>query len=337
MAAAKALFLDELLACGFCVGGGVPPPCTRVRWTLFAAAHERGMRLVAGKVLMDRHAPTACATTSTARADNQRLIARWHGGHSRLSYAVTVRFAPAVHLNSWPWPARCAAPTPRANLQTHVAENRDGSTGWRGCSRSAQLPRRVRPGGPAAPRDAVLAHGIWLGDTDRRGWPTGAHIAFCPSGNLFLGSGLFDWRAALRNRPRGEPGQRRGRRHHLSMLRTLAAAYQVQALRGERLSAWCALHAATRGAHRRCNSTTRSATCRPARWPTHSGVGLGQRLVYRDADAVAQTQSLHARDVRVDDAGRRPQPRGQLRGERPFQPSQSGPTTLGSPACFASN
>ena len=42
----------------------------------------------------------------------------------------------------------------------------------------------------------VFAHGIWLDDTDRRALRDAcAQIAHSPSSNLFLGSGLFDWRA----------------------------------------------------------------------------------------------------------------------------------------------
>jgi guanine deaminase len=88
-----------------------------------------------------------------------------------------------------------------------------------------------------------------ISDADRaRLAATGAQIAFCPSSNLFLGSGLFDWEAAARAGVRVSMASDVGAGTSLSMLRTLADGYKVQALRGLRLSAWKALHAATRGA-----------------------------------------------------------------------------------------
>ncbi|MDE2275957.1 MAG: amidohydrolase family protein, partial [Burkholderiales bacterium] len=77
---------------------------------------------------------------------------------------------------------------------------------------------------------------------------TGAQIAFCPSSNLFLGSGLFDWQAAIDSGHRVSLASDVGGGTSLSMLRTLAEGYKVQALRGTRPSAWTLLHAATRGA-----------------------------------------------------------------------------------------
>jgi guanine deaminase len=97
----------------------------------------------------------------------------------------------------------------------------------------------------------VLAHGIWLDDTDRALLAeTGAQIAHSPSSNLFLGSGLMDW---VRLQDAGAAvslASDVGGGTHLSMLRTMAEAYKVQALQGIRLTAWKALYSATRGAAR---------------------------------------------------------------------------------------
>jgi guanine deaminase len=95
----------------------------------------------------------------------------------------------------------------------------------------------------------MLAHGIWLDDADRALLrDSGASLAFCPSSNLFLGSGLFDWAAA---RGAGVPvtmASDVGGGTSLSMPRTLAEGYKVQAMAGRRVTAWVLLHAATRGA-----------------------------------------------------------------------------------------
>jgi guanine deaminase len=95
----------------------------------------------------------------------------------------------------------------------------------------------------------VLAHGIWLDDADRAALrESGAQIAHSPSSNLFLGSGLFDWQAMVDAGAEVSLASDVGGGTSLSMIRTMADAYRVQALRGVRLSAFKALHAATRGA-----------------------------------------------------------------------------------------
>jgi guanine deaminase len=97
-------------------------------------------------------------------------------------------------------------------------------------------------------RRAILAHGIWLDDADRALLAeSGAQIAFCPSSNLFLGSGLFGWAAAEDAGVAISLASDVGGGTSLSMQRTMADGYKVQALAGTKLSAWALLHAATRG------------------------------------------------------------------------------------------
>ena len=96
---------------------------------------------------------------------------------------------------------------------------------------------------------SILAHGIWLDDADRALLhDSGAQIAFCPSSNLFLGSGLFGWRQAREAAVAVSLASDVGGGTSLSMQRTMADGYKVQALAGTRLSAWALLHACTRGA-----------------------------------------------------------------------------------------
>jgi guanine deaminase len=97
----------------------------------------------------------------------------------------------------------------------------------------------------------ILAHGIWLDGNDRqRMVATGAQIAFCPSSNLFLGSGLFGWRAAQDSGVAVSLASDVGGGTSLSMRRTMLDAYKVQACAGTRVTAFALLHAATRGAAR---------------------------------------------------------------------------------------
>jgi len=251
-AAGAALFLDALLAHGT-TSAVVFPTVHKVSVdTLFAAAQARGMRLIAGKVLMDRHAPDGLLDDASDGAlterDCRELIERWHG-NGRCSYAVTVRFAPT----STPQQLAMAGALCRADaslyMQTHVAEN-SAEVRWVGelfPEARSYLDVYHRQG--LLHGRSVLAHGIWLDGSDRALLhDTGAQIAFCPSSNLFLGSGLFDWPAAREAGFAVSVASDVGGGTSLSMQRTLADGYKVQALRGARLNAFSALHAATRGA-----------------------------------------------------------------------------------------
>ncbi len=247
--AAASSFLDALLAHGTTAAVAFPTVHKASADALFAAAAQRGMRLVAGKVLMDRHAPPGlCDGVEGARRDCEALIDAWHG-RGRNAYAVTVRFA----ITSTPGQLAMAGELGRHHeglyMQTHVAENRDEVARVAELFPEARSYLDVYRKHGLLHERAVLAHGIWLDAQDRALLrDSGAQIAFCPSSNLFLGSGLFDWQAAVDIGHRVSIATDVGGGTSLSMLRTLAEAYKVQALRGTRLNAWVALHAATRGA-----------------------------------------------------------------------------------------
>lgn len=216
---------------------------------LFEAADAQNMRLITGKVLMDRHAPDGLRDdVPQAERDCVDLIDRWHG-HGRQSYAVTVRFAPTSTREQLAMAGRLCQTYDGTYMQTHVAENND-EIKW-----VAELFPDARSyldvydrEGLLGPR-AVLAHGIWLDDRDRAVIKErGAQIAHCPSSNLFLGSGLFDWAQAQREGVAVSIASDVGGGTSLSMLRNMQDAYKVQAMLGTRLTAWKALHAATLGA-----------------------------------------------------------------------------------------
>jgi guanine deaminase len=162
---------------------------------------------------------------------------------------VTPRFAPTSTDAQLAMAGRLLASAPGLYMQTHVAENRD-EVRW-----VAELFPQSRSYLDVYARHgllnerAVLAHGIWLDDTDRALLrETGAQIAFCPSSNLFLGSGLFGWHAA---HDAGIPvslASDVGGGTSLSLRRTMLDAYKVQAMAGHKVTAWALLHAATRGA-----------------------------------------------------------------------------------------
>ena len=245
------LFVDALLANGTTTAVAFPTAHKVSADALFAAAQQRGMRLVTGKVLQDRHSPDGLRDDVVqAERDCVELIERWHGT-DRLAYAVTVRFAPTSTPAQLAMAGALCKADPTLYMQTHVAENRDEVRWVRELFPQARSYLDVYAGAGLLHARSVLAHGIWIDDADRAALrDSGAQIAHSPSSNLFLGSGLFDWYAAAQAGAAVSLASDVGGGTSLSMLRTMAEAYKVQALAGRRLTAWTALHAATLGAAR---------------------------------------------------------------------------------------
>jgi guanine deaminase len=217
----------------------------------FDAARSRGARMIAGKCMMDRNCPDDLRDTAESSYEqSQALIERWHG-RERLLYAVTPRFAPTSTERQLELAGRLLDEHPGVYLQTHVAENR-AEVAWVAelfpWSRSyLDVYDRF---GLLRPR-AVYAHCIWLDDADRaRMGASGAAMSFCPTSNLFLGSGLFDHDAARRHGVRVGFGTDVGGGTSFSMLRTQDEAYKVAQLGGRRLSPLSAFYHATLGGAR---------------------------------------------------------------------------------------
>ncbi len=248
-AAGAERFVDALFAHGTTAAVVFPSVHKVSADALFASAERRGMRLIAGKVLMDRNAPAdLCDDVEQAEHDCIDLIARWHG-HSRLAYAVTVRFAPTSTPAQLAMAGRLCAADPSLYMQTHLAENRAEVKWVRELFPAARSYLDVYAAAGLLQQRSIFAHGIWLDDADRAALhAAGAQVAHSPSSNLFLGSGLFDWHAADAAGVAVSLASDVGGGTSLSMLRAMADAYRVQALAGQRLTAWKALHAATAGA-----------------------------------------------------------------------------------------
>jgi guanine deaminase len=289
----SATFLDGLLAVGTTSACVFPTVHATSVEALFEAARVRGMRIVAGKVLMDRHAPPAlCDEPDPAVAERacRELIERWHG-QGRLAYAVTPRFAPTSSEAQLAMAGRLLASTPGLYMQTHLAENVQEVQWVRELFPQARSYLDVYARHGLLNERAILAHGIWLDEADRQALHEhGAHLAACPSSNLFLGSGLFDWPAA---RAAGVPvslASDVGGGTSLSMRRTMLDAYKVQAMAGRRVSAWALLHAATRGAARALHLEREIGTLEPG--------GLADLCVWDWAmEPVAQRRQAVARDL----------------------------------------
>jgi guanine deaminase len=242
-------FLDALLAHGTTAAVVFPTVHAHSAAAVFESASRRGMRVVCGKVMMDREAPPGLLDTAEQSvADSEALIQRWHG-QGRNAYAATVRFAVTSTPQQLAGAGELCSRHPGVYMQTHVAESRDEvALVARLFPESRSYLDVYRRTGLLHER-SILAHGIWLDAQDRALLrASGAQIAHSPTSNLFLGSGLFDWQAAVDSGHRVSLATDVGGGTSLCMLPTLNEAYKVQALRGNKLNAFYALHAATVGA-----------------------------------------------------------------------------------------
>jgi guanine deaminase len=217
---------------------------------LFEAALQRDMRIVSGKVLMDLGPDGLRDTVAGGRADTETLIARWRG-RGRLGYAVTPRFAPTSSAEQLADAGALVAAHPDVLMHTHLAEN-PGEIAFvaeRFPEAKDYLDVYDRFG-LVGPR-SVFAHCVHVSDRAlSRIAQAGAGIAFCPTSNMFLGSGLFDLAQADRHGVRIGIGTDIGAGTTLSVLHTLGEAYRTCQLRGASLDPFRALHLATAGGAR---------------------------------------------------------------------------------------
>ncbi len=244
-------FLDELLRNGTTTAMVY---CTVHKESVdafFAASEARQLRMVAGKVLMDRNCPDFLRDTAEGGVrDSEELIRKWHK-RGRALYAITPRFAPTSTEAQLQLAGELASKYPDTFLQTHVAENPDE------CSWVKELYPKARSYldvydhyGMMRPR-AMFGHCIWLSDDDRlRMAETQSAAAVCPTSNLFLGSGLFDFDKADDARMPMSLATDVGGGTSFSMLQTMNEAYKVGRLKGCYLPALRMFYMATLGAAR---------------------------------------------------------------------------------------
>ena len=218
---------------------------------IFNAAQQQQMRLISGKVMMDRNAPDYLLDTpQSSYNDSVALLQQWHN-KDRLSYAVTPRFAPTSSDEQLKVAQQLVNEYPDVYLQSHVAEN-PGEVEW-----VKQLFPWSRSYldvydhyGLLGDR-SVYAHCIYLDDEDRACMASsGAAVSFCPTSNLFLGSGLFDMQSAMDHQLRLGIGSDVGGGTSFSLIKTLHEAYKVCQLKGYNLSPLHAFYSLTLGAAR---------------------------------------------------------------------------------------
>ena len=195
---------------------------------LMTAALPRGLRLIAGKCLQDRHCPDGVRdATEASLLDTEALIARWHGV-GRLGYAITPRFAPSCSDAQLRGAGELAARHPEVWIQSHVAENLDELRWVRELYPADRSYLSVYERFGLLRERAIYAHCLHLDAADRellRASATAA--AVCPTSNFFLGSGCFDFAAAAQAGFRHGLASDVGGGTSLSPFKTMLAAYEA--------------------------------------------------------------------------------------------------------------
>lgn len=245
------LFIDELLKNGTTtalVFGTVHRESVE---EFFTEAQKRKLRMIAGRVMMDRNCPDDLQDTPEhAYSECKALIEKWHGV-DRLQYAVTPRFAPTSSPEQLDAARRLLEEYPDVYLHTHLSENLDEcawvqelfpeSKDYLGVYEDAGLVRKR----------AMFAHGIHLSDRELDCLHDhDAAISHCPTSNLFIGSGLFNLKKCEEKDVHVGMGTDVGAGTSFSLLQTYNEAYKVQQLQGNSLSAFKGLYLNTLGGAR---------------------------------------------------------------------------------------
>ena len=241
-------FFDQLIAHGTTTAAAFCSVHKTSAEAFFAEATRRNMRMLGGKVLMDRNAPDGLRDTPQSGYDDTKaLISKWHG-KGRNGYVISPRFAITSTPDQMAMAQALAAEHPDCHIQTHLSENKDE------IAYTAELYPKARDYldvyqsyGLLRP-NTLLGHAIHLKPREIDALAeTGAHPVFCPTSNLFLGSGLFD-NAGLRARGiTNGIATDVGAGTSYSMLQTLNEGYKILQLQGQSLHPLQAFHWATRG------------------------------------------------------------------------------------------
>jgi len=241
-------FLDRLLAHGTTTASVFATVHPQSVDAFFGEAQKRNLRMLCGKVMMDRNCPDDLRDTAEdSLRDGYALIERWHG-KGRLRYSVTPRFAPTSTSAQLHAAAELFHSRPDMHLQSHLSEN-TGEMAW-----VAELFPDCRDyldvyeSHGLLGRGAIYGHGIHLSENEMaRLAASETAIAFCPTSNLFLGSGWCPHADLSRAGVGLGLATDVGGGTSLSMIRTMAAAYDVGQAGRQTLSPWKAWYLATLG------------------------------------------------------------------------------------------
>jgi len=245
-----ACFLDELTRHGTTTVAAYCSVHPESAEALFAEAERRNMCIVAGKVMMDRNAPDGLRDTAQSGYDETKaLIERWHG-KSRLHYAISPRFAITSTPEQMAAAQALAAEYPHLHIQTHLSENKAeiefACSLFPEAKDYTDIYARYGLVGPKS----LFGHCVHLQEREADALSeAGAVAVFCPTSNLFLGSGLFNYFGYKRREKslRIAAATDVGGGTNYSMLRTMDEGYKVITLQGEKIPPLLSYWQITRG------------------------------------------------------------------------------------------
>ncbi len=244
-------FLDELLRNGTTTAVVLTTIFPQSVEVLFEEARKRQMRIIAGQVLMTRNAPDFLINDAqTAYSQTRKQIEKWHG-LERLLYAITPRFAITSTPEELALAGKLKTEFPDVYIHTHLAENVQEVQFTAELFPESKDYLNVYEQFGLVGERSIFAHCIQLDDSAfQRLSNAGSAIAFCPTSNLFLGSGLFKLNQAKSTQYPIKVGLATdvGGGTSLSLLQTMSDAYKIMQLQGKSLSVFQAFYLATLGA-----------------------------------------------------------------------------------------
>lgn len=214
----------------------------------FEASEVHNLRMICGKVMMDRNAPDYLTDTpESSYQESKELIDTWHN-KGRLHYAITPRFAPTSSDEQLQLAGKLLSEYDDVYLHTHLSENKDECAWVQELFPDSKNYLDVYDQHKLLSERSVFAHGIHLCDSEyHRLHETGSAISFCPTSNLFIGSGLFKLNKAEEHKVNVGLGTDVGGGTSFSLLQTMNEAYKVIQLQNENLSPIKSLYLATLG------------------------------------------------------------------------------------------
>jgi guanine deaminase len=244
------LFLDEVIRHGTTTVAAYCSVHKASAEAFFAESHGRNMLNIAGKVMMDRNAPDGVTDTPQSGYDDTKaLIGEWHG-KGRQHYAITPRFAITSTPEQMEMAGALAREFPHLHIQTHLSENHAEIAFTQELYPWSKDYTDVYEHYGLMGSKTLLGHCIHLSDREADALSaSGAVAVFCPTSNLFLGSGLFPYqRLRSRQNPvRIAAATDVGGGTNYSMLRTMDEGYKIIALQGEKLNPFQSFWQITRG------------------------------------------------------------------------------------------
>ncbi|MEM8776753.1 MAG: guanine deaminase, partial [Pseudomonadota bacterium] len=220
----------------------------------FQAAIARGVRAIAGKTCMDRNAPAAlCDTPQRAYDESKALIERWHG-LGRLTYAISPRFSPTSTREQLAALGELWSRHPDCLMQTHLCEQNEEIAWVAELFPEAKDYLDTYEAHGLLRERSVFGHAIHLTERERgRIAEVGAALVHCPTSNTFIGSGLLDLASRVADGYIVGLATDTGGGSSFSMLRTMAAAYEIGQLTGNALHPaqlwWLATQGSARALH----------------------------------------------------------------------------------------